>query len=283
MCFILLLEKCMYFCIILIEPVLYPSAITLLASYNTRAEDGIAINYRLDGSLFNLQRLKSKTKVRTAYIFDLQYADDAAYPAPTQQALQRNVTATNDVYRAGGMLVNVDKTEVLQYLFEPQRRNPNILSRFTVEGEELKNADVFKYLRSILSSTCELEPEIQNRTRQATVSFGKLRERIYTNRDLTVKTKVKVYVAICLSILLYGSESWTLYSKQVRRLEAFHIRCLQCILGITWRNRVPHVDILQTANTTSIESMIINHPPVALGWTCHTNARKPSPSTDSLW
>ncbi|XP_076062373.1 uncharacterized protein LOC143037716 [Oratosquilla oratoria] len=158
------------------------------------------------------QALKSKTKVRTTYIFDLQYADDAAYPAPTQQALQRNITDTNDAYRTGGMLVNTDKTE--------------------------------------------LEPEIQNRIRQSTVSFGKLRERVYTNRDLTVKTKVKVYVAICLPILLYGSESWTLYSKQIRRLEAFHIRCLQCILGITWRNRLPHVDILQTANTTSIEHRV---------------------------
>ncbi|XP_076031963.1 uncharacterized protein LOC143019868 [Oratosquilla oratoria] len=103
-------------------------------------------------------------------------------------------------------------------------------------------------------------------TEGATVSFGKLRKRVYTNRDLTVKSKVKVYIAICLPILLYGSESRTLYSKQVRRLEAFHIHCLQCILGITWRNRVPHVDIFQTANTTSIESMIITH---QLRWVGH--------------
>lgn len=236
---------------------LYLSAITLLACFNTRTEDSIAINYRLDGSLFNLQRLKSKTKVRTTYIFDLQYADDAAYPAPTQPALQRNINATNDVYQAGGMLVNADKTEVLLYHFDPPRHNPYILPTFTVEEEELKDTDVFKYLGSILSSTCELEPEIQNHIRLATASFGKLKDRVYTNRNLTVKTKVKVYAAICLSILLYGGESWTLYRKQIRRLEAFHIRCLQIILGLIWRDRVPHIEIIQTANTISIETMII--------------------------
>ncbi|XP_076061652.1 uncharacterized protein LOC143037400 [Oratosquilla oratoria] len=127
--------------------------------------------------------------------------------------------------------------------------------------EELKNADVFKYLGQFSSTPASLnqrsEPHSPGHSKQ-------LRRDIY--RELTVKTKVKVYVAICLPILLHSSESWTLYSKQVRRLEAFHIRCLQCILGITWRNRVPHVDLFQTPNTTCIESMIITR---QLRWVGH--------------
>ena len=45
--------------------------------------------------------------VRTSYVFDLQYADDAAYSAPTPLSLQKSITAINDAYRAGGMMVNV--------------------------------------------------------------------------------------------------------------------------------------------------------------------------------
>ncbi|XP_076029361.1 uncharacterized protein LOC143018120 [Oratosquilla oratoria] len=72
-----------------------------------------AVNYRLDGNLFNPQRLKAKTKARIAYVFDMQYADDAAYSAPNLQSLQRNLDTVNRIYSAGDLVVNVSKTEVL--------------------------------------------------------------------------------------------------------------------------------------------------------------------------
>ena len=108
-------------------------------------------------------------------------------------------------------MVNTTKTGVLQYHFNACQHDHDATPTFMIEGEELKNVDNFKYLGSILSSSCDLEPEVQNLVRQASASFGKLRVRVFTNRDLTINTKVRVYVAICLSILLYGSESWTLY------------------------------------------------------------------------
>ncbi|XP_076041937.1 uncharacterized protein LOC143025812 [Oratosquilla oratoria] len=65
----------------------HDAAVTLLARYESDVNDSLAANYRLDGNLFNPQLLKAKTKARTAYVFDMQYADDAAYPAPSPQSL----------------------------------------------------------------------------------------------------------------------------------------------------------------------------------------------------
>ncbi|XP_076064992.1 uncharacterized protein LOC143039028 [Oratosquilla oratoria] len=81
-----------------------------------------------------------------------------------------------------------------------------------------------------------------------------------------MQTKIKVYQAIRLSILVFGSETWTLYKAQIRRLEGFHIRCLQTILTIKWRDRIPHVTILQNASTISIESVIVGR---QLWWIGH--------------
>ena len=60
-------------------------------------------------------------------------------------------------------------------------------------------------------------------------------------------TKMEVYQACVLSTLLYGSEAWTLYSRQERRLNVFHLRCLRRILGITWQDRVSNTKVLAQA------------------------------------
>ena len=51
--------------------------------------DGIYIRTRLDGSLFNLQRLRSKKYTIEAMIRDLLFADDAALTAHREEDLQR--------------------------------------------------------------------------------------------------------------------------------------------------------------------------------------------------
>ena len=98
--------------------------------------------------------------------------------------------------------------------------------------------DHFTYLGSTLSSCCSLDTEIHTRINKASSSFGRLRSRVFENRNLKVSTKVAVYNALCLSTLLYGAKSWTPYRQHISNLEAFHIRCLQKILGLSWEDRI---------------------------------------------
>ena len=103
----------------------------------------------------------------------------------------------------------------------------------TVGSAQLGDVEAFRYLGSYLSKDCTLEKEITYRIGRSAASFGSLRERVFSNRNLRITTKVNVYTAVCVSTLLYGSEAWTVYRRQVRKLESFHIGCLQKILGIT--------------------------------------------------
>ncbi|XP_076041836.1 uncharacterized protein LOC143025717 [Oratosquilla oratoria] len=167
---------------------IYLAAVTLLARYKSE-NDSIAVNYRLDGNLFKPQRLKAKTKARTAYVFDMQHADDAAYPAPSPQSLQRNLDAVNSIYSAGGLVMNASKTEVLPI----QHNTAAPIPPFNIGGKGLKTVESFKYLGSILSATWYTENEIHTRIILASSSFGKLSKRVFLNRALTVETKIKVY------------------------------------------------------------------------------------------
>jgi len=71
----------------------------------------------------------------------------------------------------------------------------------------------------------------------ASAAFGRLSRRVFFNRNLTPSTKIAVYNPVCISILLHGCEVWVLYRHHIKALEAFHIRCLQGILGLCWRWR----------------------------------------------
>ena len=63
-------------------------AITLVSHRDLQPSDYAGIEYRLDGGLFNLQRLQAKTNTSSAVIFALQHAYDTAFPNLTADGLQ---------------------------------------------------------------------------------------------------------------------------------------------------------------------------------------------------
>ncbi|BHF58096.1 hypothetical protein SprV_0100104500 [Sparganum proliferum] len=54
-----------------------------------------------------------------------------------------------------------------------------------------------------------------------------------------------MYKAVILPTLLYRTETWTLYKKQARRLNHFHLSCLRRILRLRWQDRIPDSDVLE--------------------------------------
>ena len=87
-------------------------------------------------------------------------------------------------------------------------------STIYINGKTLSVVEKFPYLGSTISNTNSLDAELDCRIGKAATTFGRLRQRVWSNRDLSIKLKIRVYVACVLSILLYCSESWTTYRRQ---------------------------------------------------------------------
>ena len=51
--------------------------------------------------------------------------------------------------------------------------------------------------------------------------------------ETVTKTKLRLFRAIVLSTLLYGSETWVPLAAHTKRLQAFIMGCLRVVLGVT--------------------------------------------------
>ncbi|XP_076059368.1 uncharacterized protein LOC143035979 [Oratosquilla oratoria] len=62
-------------------------------------------------------------------------------------------------------------------------------------------------LQHLLTSKCNSEKDIEHQIAAAYIAFGKLCRRVFDNKDLTRRTKLRVYEAVVVSTLLYGCEA----------------------------------------------------------------------------
>ena len=100
-----------------------------------------------------------------------------------------------------------------------------------LQGHVVESTDRFTYLGSDIHSSERSTPEIPRRIGLASNIFGRLAN-IWKRTGLSLQTKIRLYIALVISVLLYGSETWTLLKADERRLEAFHMNCQQRILGL---------------------------------------------------
>ena len=233
-----------------LAPTLFGIFFSLLLSYAFKGnEDGIYLHTRSDGNLFNLSRLRMKSKVRSVLIREMLFADDAALAAHTEEALQRLITCFSDASIEFGLTISLKKTEVMG---QDVSEAPVI----KIGDHTLGVTDSFTYLGSTITSNLCLDAEINTRIGKAASCMARLSKRVWENKKLTTRTKAQVYQACVLSTLLYGSETWTLYAKQTNRLHAFHMRCLRRLLGVTWKDHITNEDVLERAGSPSMKDLL---------------------------
>ena len=99
-----------------------------------------------------------------------------------------------------------------------------------LNGSPLKLVDKLTYQGSSVSST---ETGHQYANSKGMGSYRKLS--VICKPDLTDKMKHSFFQAAVVSILLYGSTTWTLTKRMEKKFDGNYIRMLQAILNKSWR------------------------------------------------
>ena len=192
-------------------------------------------------------------------IRELLYADDAAIIAHSQEELQDMCNAFAAACPEFGMTISIRKTVVMGL-------NTPIPSSVSVHNTPLDTVQKFCYLGSTMSATNSLDDELDTRIGKAATVFGRMRKRVWDNKDIPVALKMKVYEACVVSTLLYSAEGWTTYRPQEKWLNAFHMRNLRSILGIKWQDHIQNTVILDTTKCLDMRSYLQKR---RLRWTGH--------------
>ena len=238
-----------------LAPVLFNLFFTCVLNHAIRdLEQVVCLRYRIYGSLFDLRRLTAKTKAVKKTVLEALFADDCALVAHRESDLQAIVNKFAEASRLFGLTISRGKTEVL---FQPAPAAVAHRPTISIDGTQLKTADDFKYLGSVISINGSLDKEISARICKASQALGRLKTRVLSQHNIRRSTKLKVYRAVVLTSLLYGCETWTLYRRHLKQLERFQMYSLQTILNIKWQDRVSNLQVLDTAESTSIEAVIL--------------------------
>jgi hypothetical protein len=108
------------------------------------------------------------------------------------------------------------------------------------------------YFISTLSHAANIDTEINIRIAKASATFGRLLEKVWERRGLSITTKRKVYSAAILMTMPYANETWTAYSRYVKQLNHFHLSCLRRFLHVRWQDKIIDMRMLKCAKLPGI-------------------------------
>ena len=125
-----------------------------------------------------------------------------------------------------------------------------------VGDRKLESVEVTKYLGIMISGNGRME-EIRSRIGKVARIIGVLNELVWKQKALSRKTKMKVYNAIVVPTLAYGSETWVLNKHQESAIQATEMRVLRRIAEKRRVDRARNMDIREELRQEGVLEKVI--------------------------
>ena len=151
-------------------------------------------------------------------------------------------------------------------MFKPAPGKLYLKPCIAVNDTVLNNVEKSPYLGNTISRHINIDEEVTCRIAKASSAFGRLWSNVWDRRGISLTTKMKVYQAVVITMLLFADKSWTIYSRHPRQLNKFHISCLHKLLRIKWQNKVPNTEVLLCMGMPSIHTLLSK---VQVRWVGH--------------
>ena len=204
----------------------------------------------------------------TEKLEDLEFADDLCLVSQKISHMRQKVDNLRRNSAKLGLKINVEKTK------EMRVKTPVNTGCIRCGDDTIAKVDNFRYLGSIVAENGGSEEDIAMRKRSAQHVFVCLKN-IWRARNISLKTKMRIFNASVKTVLLYGSETWKSTKGITSGLQAFVNRKLRYIAGIWWPQKIKNEDLLKL---TKQEKLVVTITRQKWKWIGHT-LKKPTNST----
>ena len=135
------------------------------------------------------------------------FADDVMLLAERKEDMETNLKELKKAMSNWGMKIHWGKTEVMVVSRQGEE------CKVCVDEKEIEQVQNMKYLGTILSADGTCEEEIEHRVGAAARVIGAMRKEVLERRELEKATKMRVYNAMVIPTMPYGSETWTVMKR----------------------------------------------------------------------
>ena len=98
------------------------------------------------------------------------------------------------------------------------------------------------YLGSVIDKQGGTDRDVAARIGKARGAFVTLKN-IWAAKEISLKTKLRIFNSNVKTVLLYGCETWRTTKKMLQRIQTFINSCLRRIYRIRWQDKIRNEDI----------------------------------------
>ena len=114
--------------------------------------------------------------------------------------------------------------------------------------------------------------DITSRIAKAASAMYRLSNPLFRKHCISIQTKINMYRALVVSVLLHGSEAWATTLADRRRLDVFDMRCQRRLLRVFWQQHISNHSIRERTNQLTASSLLRQR---CLRWFGHLHACHP--------
>ncbi len=205
-----------------------------------REEVGLHQGSALSPLLFAIVMDRLTDEVRQISPRSMMFADDVVICCESREEVETELEKWRYALERRGLRVNRTKTEYLSI-------NGENRETVRLQGAEIAKVDEFRYLGSTVQSNGDCVREVKKRVQAGWNGWRKVTG-VICDRNVSAKTKGKVYKTVVRPAMLYGMETLPLTKRQVAELEVAELKMLRLSLGVTRQDKIRNDYIRGTAH-----------------------------------
>ncbi|KAL4113049.1 hypothetical protein QTP88_016750 [Uroleucon formosanum] len=173
-------------------------------------------------------------------INNLRFADETTLSTKSEPDMSQLIKRVEEASNKYGLTINRNKTKVMVIDRAGVLPHTNVLNGYQKVNE-------FIYLGSIVQADGGSSKEIRRCVTLGREVVSRLTP-IWKDNHISRNSKLRLLKALTFSVMLYGSETWTLKVEDVKRINAFEMWAYRRMLRISWMERRTNSSILAVLN-----------------------------------